>query len=98
VVLTVSEAGGAKLTAAAEVPRQGRAAGGVRLTRLRPEDGRVRYALVAANADLAAIIGTVEDPDKSDPAPVPLPVQSTRRDGASMRTPQPIHAAGKARW
>lgn len=98
VVVTVSEAGGAKVTSLAEVPRQGRAAGGVRLTRLRGEDGALRYGLVAATAELTAVVGQPDEGDKADPTPVPLPVQVTRRDGTSMRTPQPILSAGKARW
>ncbi len=98
VVLTVSEGGGAKLTALEEVPKQGRAASGVRLTRLRPEDGALRYALVAGSSPLTATVGQADAPEKADPNPVSLPVQVTRRDGTSVRTLQPILSAGKARW
>ncbi|MCC6437545.1 MAG: DNA topoisomerase IV, partial [Acidimicrobiales bacterium] len=97
-VLTVSEGGGAKRTPLDEVPPQGRAAGGVRLTRLKPEDGRIRYALVAPHTELSAVVGQEGAPDKADPQPVPLTLEPTRRDGAALRTPRPILAAGKARW
>jgi DNA gyrase subunit A len=97
-VLTVSEAGGAKLTELAEVPSQGRAAGGVRLTRLRPEDGPLRYALVAPATELSVVVGQADAPDKADPNPVALTLEPTRRDGGGLRLARPIHAAGKARW
>ncbi|MGD9751325.1 MAG: DNA topoisomerase (ATP-hydrolyzing) subunit A [Acidimicrobiia bacterium] len=97
-VLVVSEGGGAKRTPMAEVPPQGRAAGGVRLTKLRPEDGRIRYALVAPDTELAAVVGQQDAPDKADPNPVPLTLEPTRRDGGAVRMARPILAAGKARW
>ncbi len=97
-VLIVSDGGVAKLTGLAEVPTQGRAAGGVRLTRLKPEDGAVRYALVAPATELSAVVGQHDAPDKPDPNPVPLGLETTRRDGAAFRPARPILAAGKARW
>ena len=100
-VLSVSEGGGAKLTALTEVPTQGRAAGGVRVTRLRPEDGQLRYGLVApAAAELSVVLGPSDgaDTERPDPNPVPVPLEVTRRDGSSLRLARPILAAGKARW
>jgi len=98
VVLTVTVGGGAKLTTVAEVPRQGRATGGVRLVKLRPEDVAVQYALVAGPEPLTAVMGQLDAPEKPDPAPIPLPLDPTRRDGTAMRTLRPVLAAGKARW
>ncbi|MFN0029126.1 MAG: DNA topoisomerase (ATP-hydrolyzing) subunit A [Acidimicrobiales bacterium] len=103
--LTVTEAGTAKLTALDEVPAQGRATSGVRLTRLKADEGALRYALVAPAAELSVVLGSPVGEDgsdaaggRADPAPVPLPVAPTRRDGPGQRLTRPIVAAGKARW
>jgi len=97
-VITVTDGGGVKVTAVEEIPTQGRAAGGVRLTRLRPEDGSVRYALVAPATELSAVVGQAEAPDRPDPTPVPMSIEPTRRDGSSVRPSRPVLAVGKARW
>jgi DNA gyrase subunit A len=98
VVLTVSEGEAAKLTAVEEIPRQGRTAGGVRLTRLRPDDGSLRLAVVASTADLWSVLSQVDEPNKADTQPQPLPVAITRRDAASTPTARRVLGVGKARW
>ncbi len=102
--LTVTELGSAKLTALDDIPAQGRATAGVRLTRLKADEGSLRYAVVAPIAELSVVLGAPlgeEGPDnvgKADLSPVPLPLEPTRRDGPSQRLVRPIVAAGKARW
>jgi DNA gyrase subunit A len=98
VVVTVTDGDGLKVTASADVPRQGRATGGARLTRLRPEDGAVRLAVVSGVADLWCVMGRDDDPARPDTQPQPLPSGPTRRDGSSTRTARRILAVGPARW
>jgi hypothetical protein len=98
VVLTVSDGESAKLTSVADVPRQGRATVGVRLTKLRNGETRLREALVSPTADLWCIVGREDDPARPEAQPQPVPVPITRRDGTGSHTARRILAAGKARW
>ena len=97
-VVTVSEGDGLKVTACVDVPRQGRATGGVRLTRLRPEDGTLRLAVVAPVPELWCVVGRDDDPARADTQPQALPAAPTRRDATSARTARRVLAVGKARW
>jgi DNA gyrase subunit A len=97
-VLSVTEAGAAKLTDLTEIPAQGRGSGGVRLTRLKPEDRALRYAIVATPSELSVVVGQDGAPDRPDPNPVGLALEPTRRDGPGAPLDRPILAAGKARW
>ena len=81
-----------------EIPVQGRGSGGVRLTRLKPEDRAVRYAVVALPAELSVVVGQDGAPDRPDPNPIGLALEPTRRDGPGAPLDRPILAAGKARW
>jgi DNA gyrase subunit A len=98
VVVTVTEGDGLKVTNGLDIPRQGRATAGVRLTRLRPEDGALRQAVVAPVAQLWCVMSREDDPTRPDAQPQPLPSEPTRRDATSARTVRRVLAVGKARW
>ena len=55
-------------------------------------------AHVVGPAPLTAVVASAEDPTKPDPKPVPLGLQTTKRDSAG-REPDPlVLAVGEARW
>ena len=94
VVVTVSEGDGLKVTACADVPRQGRATGGVRLTRLRPEDGtRPSGGRSRRSPSCGAWWARRTTRPRPTPSPRPLPAAPTRRDA----TVGPHRPAGAGR-
>jgi len=98
VVLITTDGGGAKLIEVSEVPSKGRGATGVRLVKFKGFETQLQYVNVAPDRDLRVVVGSEDRPDRPDPAPRPLELAPTRRDGASVETARPILASGKARW
>ncbi|MFN0088771.1 MAG: DNA topoisomerase (ATP-hydrolyzing) subunit A [Acidimicrobiales bacterium] len=97
-VLTVTDAGGAKLTPLEEIPPQGRGSGGVRLVRLRPTETRLVLAHVAPDAFLSVVWADPDTATKADPSPGPLTIPASARDRVSASLSRRVLAVGRARW
>jgi DNA gyrase subunit A len=96
-VVTVTDKGLAKATPADDVPTKGRGGSGVRLTKL-PAGQRVALAHVGTLTSVAVLMGADDNPAQTDPNPVPLRLDVTRRDLVSVATERPVHVIGTARW
>jgi DNA gyrase/topoisomerase IV subunit A len=96
-LITVTDTGGVKATPTSELESRGRGGIGVRVSKL--ADGSSILAVhVGPPIGLLAVMGTDEDPRKPDPVPVPLMLESTRRDLISSASERQILAIGSARW
>jgi DNA gyrase subunit A len=96
-VVTVSDAGTAKITPFEELETKGRGGGGVRITRFTKEK-RLAMATVVGPEALMAVMATDDDDKKADPTPVDLSVEPTKRDLVSSKTERRILAVGLARF
>ena len=83
VVLLVSDDGAVKVTDVAEVPTKGRATGGVRTVKWQNFETTATFAWVGRNQQMAAIVSEEGDGKKTDPTPIPLTVEASRRDGTT---------------
>ena len=97
VVVTVTDEGGLKVTDAAEIPTKGRNTAGVRLVRLRGFETTIAYAWVGEAGGAAAQLAGPDDGARSDPAPEPVDLTPTRRDGHTHPTDRRILALGTHR-
>ncbi len=96
-LITVTDSGGVKATPTSELESRGRGGIGVRVSKL-ADGSSISTAHVGPPIGLLAIMGTDEDPWKPDPVPVPLMLESTRRDLVSSTSERQILAIGPARW
>ncbi len=96
-VVTVSDIGTAKVTPFEELESRGRGGTGVRITRFTKEKRLVMVAVVGPEP-LLAVMATDDDHKKTDPTPVELTLEPTRRDLVGTRTERPILAVGVARF
>jgi DNA gyrase subunit A len=96
-LITVTDTGGVKATPTSELESRGRGGIGVRVSKL-ADGSSISAAHVGPPIGLLAIMGTDEDPRKPDPVPVPLMLESTRRDLVSSASERQILAIGSARW
>lgn len=96
-LVTVTDRGTAKMTAADEIPTKGRGGGGVRLTKF-GDERRIDYAWVGVPDRAMCIVGSDGAPTKPDNTPQPLKLRPTRRDGKSTTTKARILAVGPQRW
>ena len=96
-LITVTDSGGVKATPTSELESRGRGGIGVRVSKL-ADGSSISTAHVGPPIGLLAIMGTDEDPRKPDPVPVPLMLESTRRDLVSSTSERQILAIGPARW
>ncbi|MEM9135653.1 MAG: DNA gyrase C-terminal beta-propeller domain-containing protein, partial [Actinomycetota bacterium] len=97
VIVTVTDRGTAKMTAADEIPTKGRGGGGVRLTKF-GDERRIDYAWIGISDRAMCIVGSEGAPTKPDNTPQPLRLRPTRRDGKSTTTKARILAVGPQRW
>jgi DNA gyrase subunit A len=96
-LITVTDTGGVKATPTSELESRGRGGIGVRVSKL-ADGSSISAAHMGPPIGLLAIMGTDEDPRKPDPVPVPLMLESTRRDLVSSASERQILAIGSARW
>lgn len=97
VVMAITDEGTAKITDTAEIPSKGRATGGVRVLRFKGFETTVAYGWIGKNRQLAAIVVDSDDPRKTDPTPVTISLESTRRDGVATDIGLRIAAVGEFR-
>ena len=97
VVVTVTDRGTAKVTAADDLPTKGRGTSGVRITKFRDEQ-RIDYAWVGPADRVMCVVGQGESSTRPDTTPQPLSMRPTRRDGPSSATPARILGVGPLRW
>ena len=96
-IVTVTDKGWAKATDADEIPAKGRGTSGVRVARF-PDNQRLAFAYVGAASGLHTLMSADDNPNQTDPNPVPFPLQPTKRDLVSVQTERRIHAVGPLRW
>jgi DNA gyrase subunit A len=96
-LVTVTNDGAAKATPLAEFESRGRGGIGIRATKI-PDGISVTVAQVGTVAGLLAVMTSDADPAKADPKPVPLVLESTKRDLVATTTERQILALGPARW
>ncbi len=84
VVVVVTDEGATKVTDLAEVPAKGRATGGVRVVRFRGFETTLAYGWVGRNQQVGAIVSSDAEGRHSDPTPVAVTLDPTRRDGAAV--------------
>ena len=97
VVLSCTDGDINKLTSVADIPRQGRASGGVRITRFRGFETMLWFAHVSPSADICCVFGQADDGSKPDGTPRGVDLEVTWRDGIGTKGGR-VLAAGKARW
>ena len=97
VVVAVTDEGSTKVTDAAEVPTKGRATGGVRVLRFNGFETTVAYGWIGKNRQIAAIIVDPSDIRKTEPTPVSLILEPTRRDGPAVDLGVRIAVVGEHR-
>ncbi|RMH82018.1 MAG: hypothetical protein D6683_03245 [Actinomyces sp.] len=83
--------------AAADLPAKGRGGQGVRLARLDDAERLVALRTLGPGPVLA-LMGRDDDPRRTDPHPVPITVEATRRDLVPRRTERPVHEIAPGRW
>jgi len=96
-IITVTDRCTAKVTAASEFESKGRGGMGVRVTKFTDEQS-LSFAYVGSIDGLLAIVGSDDEPNKAAPDPVPIEIETTRRDLVSGATDRPILAVGPSRW
>ncbi|MED5540733.1 MAG: DNA topoisomerase (ATP-hydrolyzing) [Actinomycetota bacterium] len=97
VVLLVSDDGGVKVTDVAEVPAKGRATGGVRTVKWRNFETTAAFAWVGRNQQMAAVVLEEGDPKKTNPTPIPLNLETSRRDGTTTDLGSRVLVVGEYR-
>lgn len=98
VVLLVSDDGGVKVTDVAEVPTKGRATGGVRTVKWRNFETTAAFAWVGRNQQMAAVVLEEGDPKKTNPTPIPLNLETSRRDGTTTDLGSRVLLVGEYRF
>ncbi len=98
VVLLVSDDGGVKVTDVAEVPTKGRATGGVRTVKWRNFETTAAFAWVGRNQQMAAVVLEEGDPKKTNPTPIPLNLETSRRDGTTADLGSRVLVVGEYRF
>lgn len=98
VVLLVSDDGGVKVTDIAEVPTKGRATGGVRTVKWRNFETTAAFAWVGRNQQMAAVVLEEGDPKKTNPTPIPLNLETSRRDGTTTDLGSRVLVVGEYRF
>lgn len=98
VVLLVSDDGGVKVTDIAEVPTKGRATGGVRTVKWRNFETTAAFAWVGRNQQMAAVVVEEGDPKKTNPTPIPLNLETSRRDGTTTDLGSRVLLVGEYRF
>ena len=98
VVLLVSDDGGVKVTDVAEVPAKGRATGGVRTVKWRNFETTAAFAWVGRNQQMAAVVLEEGDPKKTNPTPIPLNLETSRRDGTTTDLGSRVLLVGEYRF
>tara|TARA_Y100001949_G_scaffold22958_1_gene16353 strand:- start:2524 stop:4719 length:2196 start_codon:yes stop_codon:yes gene_type:complete len=98
VVLLVSDDGGVKVTDVAEVPAKGRATGGVRTVKWRNFETTAAFAWVGRNQQMAAVVLEEGDPKKTNPTPIPLNLETSRRDGTTTDLGSRVLVVGEYRF
>lgn len=98
VVLLVSDDGGVKVTDIAEVPTKGRATGGVRTVKWRNFETTAAFAWVGRNQQMAAVVLEEGDPKKTNPTPIPLNLETSRRDGTTTDLGSRVLLVGEYRF
>ena len=98
VVLLVSDDGAVKVTDVAEVPTKGRATGGVRTVKWQNFETTATFAWVGRNQQMAAIVSEEGDGKKTDPTPIPLTVEASRRDGTTADIGERVLVVGEYRF
>ena len=96
-LITVTDDACVKATPLSELESKGRGGVGVRVSRL-ADGGSITLAHVGPAIGLLSIMASDTDPKKSDPAPVPLMLEATKRDLVSAPSERQILAIGPARW
>ena len=96
-VITVTDTGTAKATPFEELTTKGRGGTGIRITKFTKEKS-ITLAKVVGPDVVLAVMATDDDPRKSDPVPVDLPLESSKRDLVSSKTERRILDIGPARW
>ena len=98
VVLLVSDDGAVKVTDVAEVPTKGRATGGVRTVKWQNFETTATFAWVGRNQQMAAMVSEEGDGKKTDPTPIPLTVEVSRRDGTTVDIGERVLVVGEYRF
>ena len=98
VVLLVSDDGAVKVTDVAEVPTKGRATGGVRTVKWQNFETTATFAWVGRNQQMAAIVSEEGDGKKTDPTPIPLTGEASRRDGTTADIGERVLVVGEYRF
>jgi DNA gyrase subunit A len=98
VVLLVSDDGGVKVTDVAEVPAKGRATGGVRTVKWTNFETTAAFAWVGRNQQMAAVVLEEGDPKKTNPTPIPLNLETSRRDGTTTDLGSRVLVVGEYRF
>ena len=96
-LITVTSDSCAKATPLAELEPKGRGGIGVRVTKL-ADDASVTLMEVGEPLGILAIMASDKDPTKTDPNPVPLILEPSRRDLVSTLSERQVLALGPARW
>ena len=97
VLYTVTNESSIKATPTSEFESRGRNGVGVRVNKL-SEGEEITFAWVGQSLGLLATMCKDDDPQKADPNPVPLMIESTKRDLSSTSTERQVLALGPSRW
>ncbi len=97
VLYTVTNRSSLKATPTSEFESRGRNGVGVRVNKL--GDGEeLTFAWVGQPIGLLATMCKDDDPQKADPNPIPLMIETTKRDLSSGSTERQILSLGPGRW
>jgi DNA gyrase subunit A len=96
-LITVTNGKSAKATPVSEFETRKRGGVGVRVTKL-PGATTITLAQVATPLELLAVMADDENPGKTDPNPVALTLEASKRDLASTATERQILTIGPSRW
>ena len=96
-LVTVADDASVKATPLSELETKGRGGIGVRVSRL-SDGASLTLAHIGPPLGLLAVMVSDTDPKKPDPAPVPLILETTKRDLVSTASERQILAIGPARW
>ena len=97
VLYTVTNKSSIKATPTSEFESRGRNGVGVRVNKL-SEGEEVTFAWVGQSLGLLATMCKADYPQKIDPNPIPLMIESTKRDLSSTSTERQVLALGPSRW
>jgi hypothetical protein len=97
VLYSVTNRSSLKATPTSEFESRGRNGVGVRVNKL--GDGEeLTFAWVGQPIGLLATMCKDDDPQKADPNPIPLMIETTKRDLSSGSTERQILSLGPGRW